>query len=224
MELLADGHRHEPDVRPDAHPRPAGPAAAHVRLPSAPARVLQPRLLEPGRRPIGAFILAIGVLLFLINVVRTDAQGRRSAPLDPWDARSLEWMTTSPPKEHNFDAIPTVHTLDEFFHRKYEEDEETGRAAPGRHGRGDPRRAGGPRRPRTSTCRRRRTGRWSWRSACRSSASALIYNHVIAVVGGIVILLGVYGWALEPSVADPRTPTTTRRPEAGTSKELATIG
>ena len=46
------------------------------------------------------------------------------APLDPWDARSLEWMTTSPPKEHNFDAIPTVHHLDEFFHRKYEDDDE----------------------------------------------------------------------------------------------------
>ena len=30
-------------------------------------------------------------------------------------------MTTSPPKEHNFDAIPTVHSLDEFFHRKYED-------------------------------------------------------------------------------------------------------
>ena len=30
-------------------------------------------------------------------------------------------MTTSPPKEHNFDALPTVHALDEFFHRKYED-------------------------------------------------------------------------------------------------------
>ena len=35
-------------------------------------------------------------------------------------------MTASPPKEHNFDSIPTVHSIDEFFHRKYEEDEETG--------------------------------------------------------------------------------------------------
>jgi len=32
----------------------------------------------------------------------------------------LEWLTTSPPKEHNFDQVPTVHHLDEFFHRKYE--------------------------------------------------------------------------------------------------------
>ena len=40
VELLADDHRHEPDVRPDAHHRPAGPAAAHVRVDRgrAPAR------------------------------------------------------------------------------------------------------------------------------------------------------------------------------------------
>ena len=69
---------------------------------------------------IGSLILAIGVLLFVINVIVTARKGEK-APLDPWDARSLEWMTTSPPKEHNFDAIPTVHHLDEFFHRKYED-------------------------------------------------------------------------------------------------------
>ena len=65
-------------------------------------------------------ILGIGVLLFFVNVVVTTRKGVK-APLDPWDARSLEWMTTSPPKEHNFDVIPTVHHLDEFFHRKYED-------------------------------------------------------------------------------------------------------
>ena len=67
---------------------------------------------------VGAFILALGVLVFLINVGIT-ARKPRNAPLDPWDARTYEWMTTSPPKPHNFDAIPTVHSLDEFFHRKY---------------------------------------------------------------------------------------------------------
>src|SRR5215207_11113600 len=69
---------------------------------------------------IGAFILATGVLMFLINVVHTHRK-EPVAPLDPWDARTLEWMTTSPPKEHNFDSLPTVHALDEFFHRKYED-------------------------------------------------------------------------------------------------------
>ena len=70
---------------------------------------------------VGAFIIAIGVLVFLINVFKSHRKGTPPAPLDPWDARSLEWMTTNPPKEHNFDTIPTVHALDEFFHRKYED-------------------------------------------------------------------------------------------------------
>ena len=69
---------------------------------------------------IGALILAVGVLMFIINIVHTHRKEPK-APLDPWDARTLEWMTTSPPKEHNFDALPTVHALDEFFHRKYED-------------------------------------------------------------------------------------------------------
>jgi cytochrome c oxidase subunit 1 len=69
---------------------------------------------------IGALILGIGVLLFFINVYVSHRR-HGPAPLDPWDARSLEWMTTNPPKEHNFDQIPTVGHLDEFFHRKYED-------------------------------------------------------------------------------------------------------
>ena len=69
---------------------------------------------------IGAFVIATGVLLFVINVFVTWKKAP-AASLDPWDARTLEWITASPPKEHNFDRIPTVHSLDEFFHRKYEE-------------------------------------------------------------------------------------------------------
>jgi RND family efflux transporter MFP subunit len=75
---------------------------------------------------VGSYILAIGVFLFLVNVIVTARKGAK-APLDPWDARSLEWMTASPPKEHNFDSIPTVHALDEFFHRKYEVDHDSGK-------------------------------------------------------------------------------------------------
>ena len=69
---------------------------------------------------VGALIIAVGVLMFLINVWHTHRKAP-PAPLDPWDARTLEWMTTNPPSEHNFDALPEVHSLDEFFHRKYED-------------------------------------------------------------------------------------------------------
>ncbi|MEP4649756.1 MAG: cytochrome c oxidase subunit 4, partial [Ilumatobacter sp.] len=69
---------------------------------------------------IGTFILGVGILVFLYNAI---FQHRKepAAPIDPWDARSLEWLTTSPPKPHNFDRTPTVHALDEVFHRKYED-------------------------------------------------------------------------------------------------------
>jgi cytochrome c oxidase subunit 1 len=68
---------------------------------------------------IGTAVLAIGVLCFLINV--WVSRRNPPAPADPWDARSIEWLTTNPPKAHNFDRTPTVHALDEFFHRKYED-------------------------------------------------------------------------------------------------------
>ena len=55
---------------------------------------------------IGAFTTAIGVLLFLIAVVR--AHSGRRAGNDPWLADTLEWYTTSPPPVHNFDSVPQV--------------------------------------------------------------------------------------------------------------------
>ncbi len=69
---------------------------------------------------IGTVVLGIGVLVFFYNAI---FQHRKEpvAPLDPWDARSLEWLTESPPAPYNFARTPTVHALDEVFHRKYED-------------------------------------------------------------------------------------------------------
>ncbi len=58
---------------------------------------------------IGAFTLAFGVLLFIVNVLRSLTAGER-APANPWDASSLEWATSSPPPAYNFAHIPIVQS------------------------------------------------------------------------------------------------------------------
>ena len=148
---------------------------------------------------IGSFILTVGILMFLINVVVT-ARNPNKAPLDPWNARSLEWMTSNPPKEHNFDVIPTVHHLDEFFHQKFEEDEAT------------------------HTMKQVKTAEEIMAEQERNADKhihmpspsywpivlafglpiitfGVIYSHLISVVGGVIVLFASYGWALESSTA-----------------------
>ena len=56
---------------------------------------------------VGAAILAIGVLLFLFNVLRSLRHGVR-AEENPWGAETLEWATESPPPVYNFLRIPVV--------------------------------------------------------------------------------------------------------------------
>jgi heme/copper-type cytochrome/quinol oxidase subunit 1 len=60
---------------------------------------------------IGSFILAAGVLVTVFNVLQSLRAGRIAGP-DPWRGNTLEWFTTSPPPEHNFDVIPTVRSFE----------------------------------------------------------------------------------------------------------------
>jgi cytochrome c oxidase subunit 1 len=72
---------------------------------------------------IGGFVIALSVLVYLVNVIYTTRRGP-VAGTDPWDARTLEWTTSSPPPEYNFLHTPVVSHRDEFWHRKYTEDDE----------------------------------------------------------------------------------------------------
>jgi heme/copper-type cytochrome/quinol oxidase subunit 1 len=58
---------------------------------------------------IGSGVLGIGMLVFAVNVWRTQVRhlGERAVN-DPWLADTLEWYTTSPPPAHNFDTVPYV--------------------------------------------------------------------------------------------------------------------
>jgi cytochrome c oxidase subunit I len=72
---------------------------------------------------IGSFILAFGVLITLIDVVRSLKVGRKAGP-DPWKANTLEWLVDSPPPEHNFDVIPRVRSVEPMkdYRRMIEEE------------------------------------------------------------------------------------------------------
>jgi cytochrome c oxidase subunit I len=60
---------------------------------------------------VGSFILGLGVLVTIINVVRSLKRGAIAGP-DPWKANTLEWFTSSPPPVNNFDVIPRVRSYE----------------------------------------------------------------------------------------------------------------
>jgi cytochrome c oxidase subunit I+III len=58
---------------------------------------------------IGAYVLAIGILLFIVNIFRSLKVGEPAGP-NPWNAGTLEWAADSPPKNYNFLIIPKVNS------------------------------------------------------------------------------------------------------------------
>ncbi|MDQ1502726.1 MAG: cytochrome c oxidase subunit, partial [Actinomycetota bacterium] len=129
---------------------------------------------------------------------------------DPWDARSLEWSIPSPAPAYNFDVVPVVHDVDDFWHRKYTEDEQ-GRLVripsggsdeasalheqhePGSddHGHGDGH-GHGIHMPSPS-----------YFPALASVGIMIvgygaIYHWWIGAIGGVILLAGVFGWGNEP--------------------------
>src|SRR5450755_49011 len=66
---------------------------------------------------IGAFMIGISVMVFLYNLFASLKNGQK-AGTDPWDAFTLEWDTSSPPKKYNFLHIPVVRSRRPFYDKK----------------------------------------------------------------------------------------------------------
>jgi hypothetical protein len=69
---------------------------------------------------IGAFILALGILVLLVNVAWSLKRGAIAGP-NPWDAPSLEWSVPSPPPPYNFVVIPSVASRHPLWEERLEE-------------------------------------------------------------------------------------------------------
>jgi heme/copper-type cytochrome/quinol oxidase subunit 1 len=69
---------------------------------------------------VGALIMAIGVAVFVWNVIVSLRAGAPAGD-DPWDAWTLEWATTSPPPPENFAELPAVSGRRPLWDRKHPE-------------------------------------------------------------------------------------------------------
>jgi cytochrome c oxidase subunit 1 len=69
---------------------------------------------------IGAAMIALSMLLFVINVARSRTSGERAGD-DPWGAPTLEWSTHSPPPPFNFVALPVVASRVPLWAREADE-------------------------------------------------------------------------------------------------------
>ena len=67
---------------------------------------------------IGAFVLALGILLIVVERDLVAVAAGAPAGDDPWGANTLEWATTSPPPAYNFASIPVVRSAEPELGRR----------------------------------------------------------------------------------------------------------
>ncbi len=161
---------------------------------------------------VGAYVLALSVLLFVVNLIVSAWRGQAAGD-DPWDARTLEWITPNPVPEYNFAELPVVTSRDEAWHRKYTEDEsgrlvrlpkggaDSGAAVATRSGEGGPPAETG-------------AGGGGGHGIHMPSPSyypfilgagifalgyaAIYHSLLLCAVGVVIVMFAIYAWMLEP--------------------------
>lgn len=77
----------------------------------------QPHLIVAA---IGAFVILLGIVCLIVQLVVSIRNRQQALDLtgDPWNGRSLEWLTSSPPAPYNFALVPQVQSIDAFWDMK----------------------------------------------------------------------------------------------------------
>jgi cytochrome c oxidase subunit 1 len=149
---------------------------------------------------VGAFMIAISILVFMVNAVLSVARGK-PAGADPWDARTLEWSIPSPPHHYNFAEIPTVRHRDELWHRKYSEDE-AGRSVPVVAGAAEAPHEGDGHEEGHEEVHIDMPNPSYWPVVAAAGMPligyGLIFHWIFIPLGVVLLLSGLYGWKIEP--------------------------
>jgi cytochrome c oxidase subunit 1 len=131
---------------------------------------------------IGVFFIIAGVLVFMQNLFRSIGKGE-PAPINPWNAPTLEWAIPSPPPEYNFAKLPTVQSLDPLWHQEGPKGHKIDVNGDGK----------GIHMPKPSF--------WPAVTALGLTLmmSGLIFGWFLGIPGFVMFMVGAFSWAFEPA-------------------------
>ena len=69
---------------------------------------------------LGALLILLGIVFLIVQLVVSVRHRQETLDLsgDPWNGRTLEWLTSSPPAPYNFAVLPDVRDIDAFHDMK----------------------------------------------------------------------------------------------------------